>query len=200
MRITTTPFSDLLLFNWSPVSCRRQRLCADCEGLSRPSLPEPDPLHRPLPLWQASLFNFSVLGVECLDLPSIMDSIFVFKQISRSGLCCSCYRMKLLLYILIVMDQTIKVAPLSYCPLYPLLAPASERILEALISEVILTWVPPQSLCGKSPILTTRTLSPYFSPRSAIALVFFAPPDSTTSVTTGSAARISLFYSILNFL
>ena len=38
------------------------------------------------------------------------------------------------------------------------------------ISPVAPVWVPPQSSVEKSPILITRTRSPYFSPNSAIAL------------------------------
>ena len=36
------------------------------------------------------------------------------------------------------------------------------------------TWVPPQSSRAQSPTLTTRTVSPYFSPKSAMAPMAFA--------------------------
>ena len=45
----------------------------------------------------------------------------------------------------------------------------SEIILNGPISPVALQWVPPQSSAVKSPARTTLTLSPYFSPKSAMA-------------------------------
>jgi len=45
----------------------------------------------------------------------------------------------------------------------------SFRILINPISPVAPVCVPPQSSVEKSPIRTTRTLSPYFSPNKAIA-------------------------------
>ena len=51
----------------------------------------------------------------------------------------------------------------------------SESILNNLISLVLLTWVPPHSSVEKSPpILSTLTLSPYFSPKKASAPSFIA--------------------------
>ena len=45
-------------------------------------------------------------------------------------------------------------------------------ILNTPISDVLLTWVPPQSSTESVPILITRTLSSYFSSKNANA------PDS----------------------
>ena len=46
---------------------------------------------------------------------------------------------------------------------------ASETITKGPISPVLDTWVPPQSSFEKSPVLTTRTRSPYFSSNRPIA-------------------------------
>ena len=45
-------------------------------------------------------------------------------------------------------------------------------------------WVPPQSSVEKSPILTTRTRSPYFSPKSAMA------PSSWTATSMGTSTMV----------
>ena len=50
------------------------------------------------------------------------------------------------------------------------------------------TCVPPQSSRAQSPMLTTRTSSPYFSPKRAIAPLFFAASCDITSAVT---ARLS---------
>ena len=49
-----------------------------------------------------------------------------------------------------------------------------------MMALVFLTCVPPQSSLEKSPMDTTRTFSPYFSPNRAIAPVFFASSMSMT--------------------
>ena len=51
----------------------------------------------------------------------------------------------------------------------PAATPASLTILNRPMSPVRATWVPPHSSVEKSPIFSTRTWSPYFSPNSAIA-------------------------------
>lgn len=50
----------------------------------------------------------------------------------------------------------------------------SERILKIPIFAVFFKCVPPQSSIDLSPIVTTLTVSPYFSPKSAVAPIFFA--------------------------
>ena len=50
---------------------------------------------------------------------------------------------------------------------------------------VLSRCVPPQNSMEKSPISTTRTVSPYFSPNIATAPFFFASSMGNTSVTTG---------------
>ena len=50
---------------------------------------------------------------------------------------------------------------------------------------VLSKWVPPQNSMEKSPISTTRTVSPYFSPNMATAPFFLASSMDSTSVTTG---------------
>ncbi|KAG1226966.1 hypothetical protein G6F68_019659 [Rhizopus microsporus] len=57
----------------------------------------------------------------------------------------------------------------------PAATPPSETILNRPISPVRLTCVPPQSSREK-PISNTRTVSPYFSPNSAMA-----PPLTASS-------------------
>ena len=53
---------------------------------------------------------------------------------------------------------------------------------------------PAAELCGEiAHPLTTRTVSPYFSPNRAMAPVFFASSRLISSVTTESPAWISLF-------
>ncbi len=60
---------------------------------------------------------------------------------------------------------------------------------------VLCTWVPPHSSLEKSPMVTTRTRSPYFSPNSAMAPCFLASSMLMTSaVTSSSRARISLIF------
>ncbi len=67
----------------------------------------------------------------------------------------------------------------------PAATPDSEIIRNKPISPVRCTWVPPQSSTEKpSPIVNTRTLSPYFSPKSAIAPLDLASFISHKSVCT----------------
>ena len=59
------------------------------------------------------------------------------------------------------------------------------------ISPVRLTCVPPHSSTEKSPILSTRTTSPYFSPNSAMAPEAWASSCDINFVSTSKLARIS---------
>ncbi len=61
------------------------------------------------------------------------------------------------------------------------------------MSPVARTWVPPHSsvLNAPSPTATTRTWSPYFSPKRAVAPSAMACCVSFTSVRTGSLARMA---------
>ena len=52
----------------------------------------------------------------------------------------------------------------------------SLRIANGPISAVERTWVPPQSSIDQPPMSTTRTMSPYFSPKSIIAPSLRASP------------------------
>ena len=56
---------------------------------------------------------------------------------------------------------------------------------------VLSRCVPPQNSMDTSPISTTRTTSPYFSPNMATAPFFFASSMGSTSVTTGMPRRIA---------
>ena len=66
----------------------------------------------------------------------------------------------------------------------------SDVILNKPSFAVLSTCVPPQSSVENSPILTTRTTSPYFSPNSAIAPIFLADSISESVVVTGSPSRM----------
>ena len=78
-----------------------------------------------------------------------------------------------------------------------LLVPAATELSETSLTQprlpVAKTCVPPQSSLEKSPIFTTRTVSPYFSPKSAIAPDFFADSRSVSTVVTGIFSRIFSF-------
>ncbi len=52
---------------------------------------------------------------------------------------------------------------------------------------VLCTCVPPHSSLEKSPMVTTRTRSPYFSPNSAMAPCFFASSMPMISAWTSSS-------------
>jgi len=74
--------------------------------------------------------------------------------------------------------------------LVPAATPDSEIILNSPIFDVLATCVPPQNSFENSPMQTTRTVSPYFSPNSAVAPVFLASSIVITCVTTGMASAI----------
>ena len=61
----------------------------------------------------------------------------------------------------------------------------SETIANGPISAVERTWVPPQSSREKPGTSTTRTTSPYFSPKSIIAPSFRASSIGVRNVCTG---------------
>ncbi len=63
--------------------------------------------------------------------------------------------------------------------------PASLSSLTTPISPLAPVCVPPQSSVEKSPIFTTRTFSPYFSPKSAMAWYSF------TATSMGTSSRVS---------
>ena len=67
----------------------------------------------------------------------------------------------------------------------PAATPLSETIAKSPISPVARTCVPPHSSRLKPGIETTRTVSPYFSPKSAIAPAAIASCVALTSVWTG---------------
>ncbi len=50
-----------------------------------------------------------------------------------------------------------------------------------------LTWVPPQNSNESGPACTTRTVSPYLSPKNAMAPIFSASALVASVVTTGSS-------------
>ena len=62
----------------------------------------------------------------------------------------------------------------------PAATPASPRILKEPMSPVRTTCVPPQS-STELPIVSTRTMSPYFSPKSIVAPVLRASSSGRTS-------------------
>ena len=74
--------------------------------------------------------------------------------------------------------------------LTPAATPDSDTILKSLMLAVLATCVPPQNSLEKSPIHTTLTFSPYFSPKSAIAPVFLASSIVIIFVSTGIASAI----------
>ena len=63
------------------------------------------------------------------------------------------------------------------------------------MSPNLLTWVPPQSSTEKLslPMVRTRTESPYFSPKRAIAPFFIAVSMSVSSVLTSELPKICVF-------
>ena len=68
----------------------------------------------------------------------------------------------------------------------------SEVITNGPISPVWVTWVPPQSSFENSSIWTMRTVSPYFSPKSATAPSDFASSRGSTRVVTSRLSRTAL--------
>ena len=65
----------------------------------------------------------------------------------------------------------------------------SERITNGPISAVERTCVPPHSSREKPSISTTRTSSPYFSPKSIVAPSERASSIDVTNVRTGIASK-----------
>ena len=72
----------------------------------------------------------------------------------------------------------------------PAATPLSEAIANSPMSPVARTWVPPHSSVLKPGTDTTRTLSPYFSPKSAMAPAAIASSVAFTSVVTVVFFRI----------
>ena len=72
----------------------------------------------------------------------------------------------------------------------PAATPPSATMTKQPMSPVALTCVPPHSSMLKPGTLTTRTLSPYFSPNSAIAPAAIASCVERTSVVTGVLRQI----------
>ena len=70
----------------------------------------------------------------------------------------------------------------------PAATPPSDVTAKRPMSPVARTWVPPHSSWLTSPTVTTRTLSPYFSPKSAMAPPAMASSVLFTSVATGMLA------------
>ena len=63
-------------------------------------------------------------------------------------------------------------------------------ILNLLILPVVETWVPPHNSLENSPIVTTLTLSPYFSPNKAVAPSFLASSKLLMLVSTTISSSI----------
>jgi hypothetical protein len=76
----------------------------------------------------------------------------------------------------------------------PAATPLSATILNRPMSPVRATCVPPQS-SRLLPMSSTRTSSPYFSPKSIIAPVFCACSSGSTRAWVAALARISAFTS-----
>ena len=76
----------------------------------------------------------------------------------------------------------------------------SDVITNGPISAVQRTCVPPQSSREKPGISTTRTSSPYFSPKSIIAPSFFASSIGVTNVCTGRFSNTLLVDDALDLL
>ena len=66
----------------------------------------------------------------------------------------------------------------------------SERIANAPISAVVRTCVPPQSSRETPCTSTTRTMSPYFSPKSIVAPSLRASSIGVSNVITGMFSKI----------
>ena len=74
--------------------------------------------------------------------------------------------------------------------LTPAAADASERMWKSPSFDVLSTCAPPQNSTEKSLALTTRTMSPYFSPNRAIAPIFLASSIGISVDETGIASSI----------
>ncbi len=72
----------------------------------------------------------------------------------------------------------------------PAATPPSETMRKSPMSPVRATWVPPQS-SREEPMSSTRTSSPYFSPKSIIAPSFCAASIGMTRAVVGSLRRTS---------
>ena len=70
----------------------------------------------------------------------------------------------------------------------PCATPVSSVIVKNAMSPVRATCVPPQNSFD-SPMVTTRTVSPYFSPKKAIAPAFLASAMASTAVSVATLAR-----------
>ena len=66
----------------------------------------------------------------------------------------------------------------------------SLMILKQPIWAVFLTWVPPQNSVDQPQTSTTRTTSPYFSPKRAMAPIFLASSRAIDWTLTSSASKI----------
>ena len=77
--------------------------------------------------------------------------------------------------------------------LTPAATPVSETILKSPISEVFLTWVPPQSSIENFPIFRTLTTSPYLLSKSPVTPSSFASLSDFISVTTGIDSKTFSF-------
>ncbi|MNT55111.1 hypothetical protein D3C72_1923220 [compost metagenome] len=74
----------------------------------------------------------------------------------------------------------------------PAATPPSLTILNRPMSPVRPTWVPPHS-SRLVPMSSTRTVSPYFSPNSIMAPVFWADSRSITRAWAAALASTSAF-------
>ena len=75
----------------------------------------------------------------------------------------------------------------------PCATPISEVILKSPMSPARRTCVPPHSSTEREPMRITRTVSPYFSPKSATAPDFLASSNGITEMTESAFLRISSF-------
>ena len=69
-------------------------------------------------------------------------------------------------------------------------------ILNLLILPVLETWVPPHNSLENSPIVTTLTWSPYFSPNNAVAPSFLA--SSKLLILVSTVISSSIFWFTIN--
>jgi hypothetical protein len=70
--------------------------------------------------------------------------------------------------------------------------PLSLRILKRPMSPLRRTWVPPHSSVDCGCTVTTRTVSPYFSPNMATAPDFFASSSFMRRVWASAFSRIQV--------
>ena len=77
--------------------------------------------------------------------------------------------------------------------LTPAPVPDSLTILKRPISAVLFTCIPPHNSIENGAILTTRTISPYFSPNKAIAPIDLASSILISWIRTSIALQISSF-------